>query len=152
MANLTAPVVASFQQRKLSAYDMKRGGAAKAAQTLWKGCMVGFDATLGTVIRGGGVIATFNGHIQGVFRGYGAGQLQSFGTTATVGGELVEFECGIFRMKNIGAITIASRGKLCFADDDQSVSLTNTNVTAGIIEDVDALGVWVAIGMGLDVL
>jgi hypothetical protein len=60
--------------------------------------------------------------------------------------DTIEWDEGIFCWQNVGGITIASRGKTCFADDDQSVSLTNTNVTAGTIEDVDSFGVWVYMG------
>lgn len=125
--------------RKRSPFDWKRGGLALASQTIVKGCMVGIDATAGTIRRGGGVIATFTGPMLGRAMKYFSSALAT---------DVVEWEEGVFRWNNIGGITITSRGKLCYADDDQSVSLTNTNVTAGIIEDVDSLGVWVRMGIG----
>ncbi len=137
MANLTAQRTST--QRRRSAWDMRFSGAALAAQVIFKGGMVGVDATAGTIRKGGGVIATFTGPMLGRAR-------KTF--NAAVAADVVEWEQGIFNWTNVGAITIASRGKLCFADDDQSVSLTATNVTAGIVIDVDSFGVWVAMGVG----
>ena len=141
MANATA-----FRDtdRKASPWDAKYGGLALAGQTLVAGCMCGLDATAGTVRRGGGVIATFTGQMLGRLKASFA--LRNGITSSALATDVVEWEEGIFCWNNIGSITIASRGKLCFADDDQSVSLTNTNVTAGIIEDVDSQGVWVKMG------
>lgn len=136
MANLTAQRNAT--KRKLSPFDWTRGALALAAQVIFKGGMVGIG-TAGTVRKGGGVIATFNGGMLGRAK-------KTF--NPAVATDFVEWEEGVFNWTNIGAITIASRGLLCYADDDQSVSLTATNVVAGIIEDVDADGVWVAMGMG----
>ncbi len=137
MANLTATSNIKYIERRLSSIDEKGGGLALAAQVIFKGGMVGIDATAGTIRKGGGVIATFTGGMLGR-------ALRTF--NPAVATDFVEWETGIFRYTNVGGITIASRGKICFADDDQSVSLTNTNVTAGRIEDVDSLGVWVRIG------
>ena len=124
--------------RKLSAYDMKHGGLALAAQTLYQGTMVGLDAAAKTVRRGGGLIATFQGGM--------LGRMLSPSKLPAVVTDVVEWEQGIFCWANIGAITLASKGAICYADDDQSVSLTNTNVIAGVIEDVTAEGVWVLMG------
>lgn len=145
MANFTG----TFRDtdRKLAPWDMKRGGLALAAQVLIAGCMCGVDATAGTIRRGGGVIATFTGPMCGRLKNSFA--LRNGNTASALATDIVEWEEGIFCWNNIGAITIASRGKLCFADDDQSVSLTNTNVTAGIIEDIDTQGVWVSMGVGM---
>jgi hypothetical protein len=136
MANLTATSNISYIQRKLSAYDMKRGGLALAAQVIFKGGMVGIDAAAGTIRKGGGVVATFRGGIVGRAK-------RTF--NPAIATDVVEWDQGIFRYTNVGGITIADRGKICYADDDQSVSLTNTNVIAGVIEDVDSVGVWVLI-------
>jgi hypothetical protein len=137
MANLTSQRTST--QRKVSPFDWRRGGLALAGQVIFKGGMVGIDSAAGTIRKGGGVIATFNGPMLGRAR-------KTF--NPAVATDVVEWEEGVFNWTNIGAITIASRGKLCYADDDQSVSLTNTNVVAGIIEDVDSFGVWVAMGIG----
>lgn len=137
MANLTATSNIKYIERRLSAYDMKRGGLALAAQVIFKGGMVGIDATTGLIRKGGGVIATFRGGMLGRAK-------RTFNPAVVT--DQVEWDQGIFRYTNVGGITIADRGKICFADDDQSVSLTATNVTAGFIEDVDTTGVWVGIG------
>jgi len=138
MANLTATSNTKYIEKRLSAFDDRGGGLALAAQVIFKGGMVGIDATAGTIRKGGGVIATFTGGMLG----------RSLVTlNPAVATDIVEWEIGIFCYTNVGAITIASRGKICYADDDQSVSLTNTNVIAGRIEDVDTQGVWVRIGV-----
>ena len=137
MANMTAATNASYIPRKTSAYDMKRGGFALAAQVIFEGGMVGIDASTGLIRKGGGVIATFTGGMLGRVK-------RTF--NPAVATDVIEWEQVIFRYTNVGGITIASRGKVCYADDDQSVSLTNTNVIAGVIEDVDSVGVWVLIG------
>ena len=125
MANAT---VTRSTLRKISAWDMKEGGLALAGQNMVQGCMCGIG-TAGTIRRGGGVIATFNGAMLG---------RQLTKTLASAAAtDIIEWETGIFCWANIGAITNASRGLLCYADDNQSVSLTNTNVIAGTIEFVD---------------
>ena len=62
---------------------------------------------------------------------------------------------GVYRFANsAGAdeITIAEIGDKCFAVDDQTVAKTDgtsTRSPAGIIEDVDAQGVWVRVDEAL---
>lgn len=64
----------------------------------------------------------------------------------------VEVETGVFRFGNSAAadaITIAEIGDDAYIVDDQTVAKTNGGATrsiAGKIKDVDAQGVWVAIG------
>lgn len=61
----------------------------------------------------------------------------------------VEIERGVFRFANSAsgdAITLADYGKPAYAVDDQTVAKTSdtgARPQAGIIRDVDALGVWV---------
>ena len=61
----------------------------------------------------------------------------------------VRFDPGIFRYENSAAtdlITVADIGSVAWIVDDQTVAKTNGGATrsaAGLIEDVDALGVWV---------
>lgn len=61
----------------------------------------------------------------------------------------VSVGAGIYRFANSAAadeITAADIGKTCFAADDQTVAKTDGTATrsaAGIVFDVDALGVWV---------
>lgn len=65
----------------------------------------------------------------------------------TAGGITCKFHIGIFRWTNVGAITIASRGLLAYAADDNSVQLSSIGASlAGPIVDVDASGVWVEMG------
>lgn len=61
-----------------------------------------------------------------------------------------EAERGTYRLDNAAAdpITIADIGATAYIVDDQTVAKTNgtnTRSVAGIIRDVDALGVWVEI-------
>lgn len=72
--------------------------------------------------------------------------------TVTSGGAdvvQVEYERGLFRYANSAAgdaITAADIGGSAYMVDDQTVAKTNgtnTRSVAGIIRDVDALGVWV---------
>lgn len=63
----------------------------------------------------------------------------------------VEVERGIFRFENSAAgdeLTAADIGAVCYLVDDQTVAkthATNTRSPAGIVDDVDDVGVWVAI-------
>lgn len=60
---------------------------------------------------------------------------------------------GVFRWNNSAGgdeITIADVGHVCYVVDDQTVARTSGSATrskAGIVADVDALGVWVAMGV-----
>jgi hypothetical protein len=66
----------------------------------------------------------------------------------------VDVEAGVFNFVNsagVDAIALADVGKPCFVVDDQTVARTSAGGTrpiAGVIEDVDADGVWVSIGDG----
>lgn len=68
------------------------------------------------------------------------------------GAKRVQVKKGTFPFKNSAAgdaITIAEIGDNCFIVDDQTVAKTNGGATrsvAGKIVDVDAQGVWVAVG------
>ncbi|QIB34754.1 hypothetical protein [Ancylobacter pratisalsi] len=68
------------------------------------------------------------------------------------GDVIVPVSVGIFRFGNSAAadaITAADIGSNCYAVDDQTVAKTNGSATrsvAGVIWDVDDLGVWVKIG------
>jgi hypothetical protein len=64
----------------------------------------------------------------------------------------VNVQTGVFNFANsagIDAITAANIGQPCFAVDDQTVAKTSAGgirAAAGVIEDVDSEGVWVAVG------
>lgn len=74
---------------------------------------------------------------------------------AVAAAETIKVRKGVFRYANSAsgdAITKAHIGDDCFIVDDDQVALTNgsnTRSRAGRIMDVDAQGVWVAIGLGL---
>lgn len=68
---------------------------------------------------------------------------------AVDGAATVEYERGLFRLDNSAAadlITRADIGSTAYIVDDQTVAKTNgsnTRSVAGIIRDVDDLGVWI---------
>jgi len=73
--------------------------------------------------------------------------------TATAGEAKAEVKAGVYRWANSTAadlITIADIGKDCFVLDDQTVARTNpggnTRSRAGVVVDVETLGVWVRTG------
>jgi len=72
---------------------------------------------------------------------------------AVAAAESIRVRPGVFRWANSSAgdlITKAHIGDDCFIVDDDQVALTNGSATrsvAGKIVDVDALGVWVLIGI-----
>lgn len=65
------------------------------------------------------------------------------------GGASVAYRPGVYHYANSTAadeITMAEIGDVCFAVDDQTVAKTNGSASrspAGVVEDVDAQGVWV---------
>ncbi|MDX1464118.1 MAG: hypothetical protein R3215_00265 [Halomonas sp.] len=67
------------------------------------------------------------------------------------GDQVVEIERGHFHFANSAAadeITVTDIGKVCYLVDDQTVALTDGTASrsiAGIVDDVDANGVWVNI-------
>jgi hypothetical protein len=69
--------------------------------------------------------------------------------TGAAGAASVEYRLGTFLFANSAAgdlITIADIGKVCFIVDDQTVAKTDGTATrsrAGIVDAVDATGVWV---------
>jgi hypothetical protein len=73
-------------------------------------------------------------------------------STGAAGDLRVETRSGIFRLENSAAgdaITAAEIGDVCYLVDDQTVAKTSNNgarSVAGVIEDVDAVGVWVRVG------
>lgn len=70
-------------------------------------------------------------------------------STAVAGADTVEYERGCFRFANSAdadEITRADIGATAYVVDDQTVAKTNgtnTRSAAGIIRDVDDLGVWI---------
>lgn len=70
-------------------------------------------------------------------------------TAGAAGAATLEYRLGSFLFANSSAgdlITIADVGKACFIVDDQTVAKTDGTATrsrAGIVESVEATGVWV---------
>lgn len=65
----------------------------------------------------------------------------------TAGGINCKIHVGTFRWDNGASITISARGTLAYAVDDHTVTTVSTGASvAGHIVDVDAVGVWVAMG------
>jgi hypothetical protein len=71
--------------------------------------------------------------------------------TAGANGALsVNVRAGVFRFANSGVnpVTAAHIGATCYAEDDQTVgSAPAGKSVAGIVVDVDSVGVWVAVGL-----
>lgn len=73
----------------------------------------------------------------------------SAGSAGDISGEV---EQGVFRWANGDSIVAADMGEPCYASDDQTVTLSDsagTRAFAGIIVDVDSIGVWVLQGLFL---
>lgn len=116
----------------------KRRGLAAAAVTIYAGALLMRNAA-GYLTPG----ATATGAI-----GAGRALVQIDNTSGAAGDAEVTFDAEICRYANSGAdpITIADIGSPCFIVDDQTVAKTDgtsTRSPAGLIEDVDTLGVWV---------
>ncbi|MEQ5870240.1 hypothetical protein J4E08_10055 [Sagittula sp. NFXS13] len=81
--------------------------------------------------------------------GVGRANARADNTTGAAGDLTLDYEVGTFRYANsAGAdeITTAAIGQPCYAVDDQTVALTDgtgTRSPAGVIDGLDASGVWV---------
>ena len=69
-------------------------------------------------------------------------------TAGAAGALSLDYRLGSFLFANLGAdlVTIADIGKPCFIADDQTVARTDGTATrsrAGIVEAIEATGVWV---------
>lgn len=87
--------------------------------------------------------------------GVGRAEHPSDNAAGADGDQRVTFRTGVFRYANAGGGDAISRpdiGTICFAVDDQTVARTDgtgTRSRAGIVEDVDAQGVWVRLDEAL---
>jgi hypothetical protein len=135
MANLTAQ---RDTPRMISQYDGVGYAPMLVGGIVFKGGLVKMG-TAGTATRGGGAIATGNKTL---------GRAK-YTINPAVAGDIIEYETGIFLFANAGAVVAASRGLVCYADDDQTVSLTATNMVAGRVFDVTPAGVWVIVDGGI---
>lgn len=112
-------------------------GVLGASQTIYAGALIMRNAS-GQLIRGATTTGSF---------GVGRAAEEKVSTTADV--TPLRVARGCFRFDNSAAgdlITQADIGTVCYIVDDQTVaktSGTNTRSPAGIVEAVDATGVWV---------
>lgn len=116
-----------------------REGPVAAAETIFEGAIVMIDAA-GDLVRG----KTATG-----LTGAGVAMKRADNAAGAAGAITARYRPGTFRFANsAGAdeITAADVGKAAWAVDDQTVaktSATNTRSKAGVVDHVDALGVWV---------
>ncbi len=121
---------------QLSPPDL-RTGLLGASQTIYQGAILMRNAS-GHLIKG----ATATGS-------RGVGRAEAAGASTTAGVTPQTFREGVFRFANSSAgdlIATADIGTVCYIVDDQTVAKTDGTATrspAGIIYDVDAVGVWV---------
>ena len=115
-----------------------------AATTIFAGSLVALDAS-GNLVKGTTAVGLI-----------AAGRAQESKTNSgAAGAEKLRVKKGAFRWANSAAadlITKAEIGDDCYIVDDQTVAKTSASSTrsrAGRVVDVDALGVWVATGLGL---
>lgn len=87
--------------------------------------------------------------------GVGRAEEQVDNSAGAAGDAALRYRPGVFQFKNSSstdAITIAEIGDKCFVVDDETVAKTDgtsTRSPAGIVEDVDAQGVWVRLDEAL---
>lgn len=116
-----------------------RQDAVGAAQLIYAGALVMRLAT-GYIAKG----ATATGSI-----GAGRAEERVDNSAGAAGDAVIRVRAGTYRFGNsAGAdeLTIADIGKACWIVDDQTVartSATNTRSRAGIVDQIDANGVWV---------
>jgi hypothetical protein len=116
-----------------------REGAVGASTLIYAGAIVMRNAA-GFLIRG----ATATGSIA-----VGRAEQRVDNSGGAQGAQTVRYKVGTFRFNNstaADAITFADIGRACWLVDDDQVartSGTNTRSRAGIVEMVDAQGVWV---------
>lgn len=117
----------------------RQTGPLAASAKIYAGAMLMRNAA-GNILAG----ATATGSV-----GVGRASEQVDNSAGSAGDLDVSFEAGVFRFGNSAStdlITIAEIGDLCYVVDDQTVAKTSGTASrspAGIVADVDALGVWV---------
>ena len=121
----------------------ERVGTLGANQAIWAGALLMRNAS-GDLIEG----ATATG-------AYGVGVALERVSSTTAGVTAIRYRPGIYRFANSASgdlITKADIGAACYIVDDQTVAKTNgtnTRSPAGVIDSVDALGVWVRVDESL---
>lgn len=121
----------------LEATGVEREGLLGASQTIFMGAILMRNAS-GHLIKG----ATATGS-------RGVGRAEDRGASTTAGVTSQRYRSGVFRFANSTAgdlIATADIGGVCYIVDDQTVAKTDgtgTRSPAGIIDGIDAQGVWV---------
>lgn len=124
--------------------DLRQGGIA-AATTIFAGALVMRNAA-GFLIEG----QTATGLV-----GVGRAEEQKDNSAGANGALSLTYRPGVYRFANSAAadlIAAADIGSLCYAVDDQTVAKTNGSSSrspAGIVDHVDAQGVWVRLDEAL---
>lgn len=81
-----------------------------------------------------------------------SGRAVGVATRSAAIGETFDVESGVFRFGNSASTDLIAKANMsgvCYVVDDQTVALThatNTRQIAGVIIDVDSVGVWVRVG------
>ncbi len=115
----------------------ERVGTLGASQSIFAGAILMRNSS-GDLIEG----ATATGS-------FGAGMALERKASVGAGTESIRYRPGTFRFANSSAgdlITKADIGTVCYIVDDQTVAKTNgtnTRSPAGVVDSVDANGVWV---------
>lgn len=123
----------------------QRQGAVAASTLIYAGALLMRNAA-GYIVKG----QTATGLV-----GVGRAEERVDNSAGANGALTVTFRPGIFRFANSAStdeITQAEIGDVCYAVDDQTVAKTNGSSTrspAGIIDNVDAMGVWVRLDEAL---
>lgn len=124
--------------------DIRRGSVA-ASTLIYAGALVMRNAA-GYLIEG----QTATGLV-----GVGRAEERVDNSAGANGALTVDYRPGVYRFANSAstdAIADADIGSLCYAVDDQTVAKTNgsnTRSPAGIVDHVDAHGVWVRVDEAL---
>lgn len=119
-----------------------------------EGDILSFGVVAGALVYAGAlVMLNVSGYVtkgQAATGLFGVGRAEERATGGAADGDVtMRVRAGTFRFANSAAgdqITIADRGKVCYAVDDQTVAKTSNSGArspAGFVADVDAQGVWV---------
>ena len=122
-----------------------RVGQVGAATKIFKGAIVMRNAA-GYLIKGATATGSF---------GVGISQSLADNTAGANGALSINWRPGVAYLANLAAdlCLVTDIGAKCFIADDQTVARTNGGATrspAGVIEDVDANGVWVRLDEALN--
>ncbi|MCW1934115.1 hypothetical protein [Pararhodobacter zhoushanensis] len=134
----------SDRNTQQAAGDLRTGNVA-ASQLIYAGALVMRNAA-GTLVKA----STATGLI-----GVGRAEERVDNASGDAGDKQLRYRPGIYRFANSASgdlITAADIGAVCYAVDDQTVAkthATNTRSPAGVVDDVDDLGVWVRVDAAL---